>query len=101
MSNLTKVSDTVELNAAGFAALQVFVAAKEAEKAAKTAKAKAEALLREALGDAVVATYNGVAALKVQFRTNSHIDKNLLQAAFPEAYEFTLVNTPYTFLTNM
>lgn len=101
MSEMTKVSTTVELTSAGIAALEVFVAAKQAEKAAKAAKAEAEAILRDMLGDSVEATINGISALKVQFRTNSHIDKDTLKSAFPEAYEATLVTTPYTFLANL
>jgi hypothetical protein len=104
MSEMTKVSSTtapVELSHAGIAALEVFAAAKQAEKAAKAAKAEAEAILREMLGQSLEATVNGIVALKVQSRSNSHIDKDTLKSAFPEAYEATLVTTPYTFLANL
>lgn len=99
MSSMTKVSSkTVPLTLEAIIALDAFNNAKKAEAEAKKAKAHAEAILREALGEATEATVNGIVALKVIASRSTHIDKDALLTAFPEAYEATLKQTPYTYL---
>ena len=78
-----------------------FEAAKAAIKALEEQKATAEAELRQLLGDAEVGTINGVNRIKVATSSNSKIDRKVLQEAYPEAYEATLVVTPYTFLKTL
>jgi hypothetical protein len=58
----------------------------------------AEARLRELLGDAGVGLIRGVERFKLQNSTNSKIDRKALEAGWPEAYEATLVKTPYDFI---
>lgn len=103
MSVTTKVSNstTIELSIEAVKALDAFAEAKKAEAQAKKAKAEAEAILRAELGNAVEATIAGRIALKVVPSKNTHINKEALLEAFPEAYEATLVVTPYTYLKNL
>jgi predicted phage-related endonuclease len=96
ISTTTEVVDLTGTNAAKLVAQ--FKAAKAAIKAMEEQKATAEAALRELLGDAEVGIINGVEHIKVAHSTNSKIDRKALQAGWPEAYEATLVATPYTFL---
>lgn len=78
-----------------------FEAAKAAIKALEEQKAAAEAALRELLGEAEVGTIAGVKRVKLAQSSNSKIDRKVLQEAYPEAYEATLVVTPYTFLKTL
>ncbi len=89
---------------------EVIAAAKEAarlkkiEKAGKDAKEAREKLedtiLRPALGGARYAILRGVKAYELSTpRSNSHISKALLIKGWPEAYDATLVTTPFDFLT--
>ena len=55
-------------------------------------------VLRELLGNADVAIIGGVERFKLAHSTNSKIDRKVLQELFPEAFEATLVKTPYTFI---
>jgi hypothetical protein len=99
MSNLTKApSTTVHFSIEAIIALDAFNSAKKAEAEAKKAKAAAEVILREALGEATEGLVNGITAVKVVFSQNTRNDKEALQTAFPEAYEATLVSTPYSYL---
>jgi hypothetical protein len=75
-----------------------FIAAREAIKAHEAQKDLAEARLRELLGDAGVGMIRGVERFKLQNSTNSKIDRKALEAGWPEAYEATLVKTPYDFI---
>ena len=79
-------------------ALAAFTMAKDAIKAYEEKKAEAELVLRELLGDADVAIIGGVERFKLAHSTNSKIDRKVLQELFPEAFEATLVKTPYTFI---
>lgn len=101
----TKVSTTtavIALDHTGAAVLIAkFEAAKAAIKALEEQKTNAEAALRELLGDADAGTIAGVTRIKVAHSSNSKIDRKVLQAAYPEAYEATLVSTPYTFLKTL
>lgn len=98
MSNSTNAPETVELSLTGARALDVFVAAKEAEKIAIETRKEAEKFLRTEIGDALAATVNGVVALKVVTSQNSHVDKAELQRLAPEILAQTLVVTPYNYL---
>lgn len=97
-SSTTPAVETVELSAVAIAALAQFRIAREAEKVAKESKARAEQILRDALAGASVATIDGQVALRVVESSNSHIDKDALRSAFPEAYGATIVVTPYNYL---
>jgi hypothetical protein len=75
---------------------------KSIEAAGKAAEAERKLLeatiIRPALGSAKFAILRGVKAVTVQGSSNSHIDKDALRDAFPEAYAACYVSTPYTFL---
>jgi hypothetical protein len=96
----TEITTTtaVALSLEAIDALAKFRQAKDAEKQAKALKAEAEAILRAELGDATVGTVLGLPVVKVINSKNSHIDKEALYSAFPDAYEATLVETPYDYL---
>ena len=78
--------------------LAKFVAAREAIKVLEAQKQEAEAHLRELLGAAEVGMIRGVERFKLQHSTNTKIDRTALAAGWPEAYESTLVKTPYDFI---
>jgi hypothetical protein len=46
----------------------------------------------------IIAIIGGVERFKLAHSTNSKIDRKVLQELFPEAFEATLVKTPYTFI---
>jgi len=79
-------------------ALIAFQQAKEAEKQAKQAKAEAEAILREALGNAQIATISGSKAYSLINGSNRHADLTKLAEEFPEAYEATVKTTAYDYI---
>lgn len=100
MSEETNVT-AVELDIKAIVALDAFVEAKKAKKAAEEAMRKAEKELREALGNAVTGKVNGIPAVKVVASQNSHINKEVLETEYPEIFAQTLVTTPYTYLKTM
>jgi predicted phage-related endonuclease len=61
-------------------------------------KAELEAQLREALGKAERATFDGQDLFKLAHSSNSKINREVLKKAFPEAYDATLETKPYTFI---
>jgi len=75
-----------------------FIAAREAIKVHEAQKEAAEARLRELLGTAEVGMIRGVERFKLQHSSNSKIDRKALEAGWPEAFEATLVKTPYDFI---
>ena len=79
-------------------ALYQFIAAREAIKVHEEQQKKAEARLRELLGDAQVGMIRGVERFKLQNSHNTSIDRAKLQAGWPEAFEATLKKTPYDFI---
>lgn len=102
----TKVSiETPIRNLSGVAgkdakkAFEAFNALKAAQKVLDEQKAAAEAKLREILGDAEVVAVEGEEIYKLAHRVNTSIDKKKLLEVFPEAYEATLKQTPYDFIT--
>lgn len=99
-TTVSTTSKVAELPAARAEALiKEFNEAKAAIKVLNETKAAAEAAIRELLGDAEVGIIDGVERVKISFRNTSKIDRKALQEAWPEAYEATLVESPYTVLT--
>lgn len=99
VTSVTTKVDAIDLTATDAEkALAKFIAAREAIKALEAQKEEAEARLRELLGSAEVGTIRGVERFKLQHSTNSKIDRKALEAGWPEAYEATLVKTPYDFI---
>jgi len=101
MTTTTKVTTTEEialLDESAEALIVAFNNAKAAIKELEAKKAEAENALREMLGDAQVGTINGVERVRIASRVTSKIDRDLLKTGFPEAFEATYVQTPYTVL---
>lgn len=94
----TENEKTVELKQKARKALKEFVEAKQEIKLAEEKKDKAEAELREALGEATVATVNGFQVLSVAFRKRTNINAKELEKNFPEAYEATKYISEFDFL---
>jgi DNA polymerase/3'-5' exonuclease PolX len=102
----TKVSiETPVRNLSGVAgkeakkAFDAFNALKAAQKVLDEQKAAAEVALREILGSAEVVAVDGEEIYKLAHRVNTSVDKKKLLEMFPEAYEATLKQTPYDFIT--
>jgi len=91
-SNATVLDQSVE------AIITKFNETKAAIKALQAQKDELDTQLREMLLGNDVGTINGVERIRVVQRNNSKIDRDLLKTAWPEAYEATLVETPYTVL---
>lgn len=101
-TKVSTITTTVDLTATdALKQLNKFIASKEAIKVLEEQKADAEKHLRDLLGDAEVALINGVERFKLAHRTNSKNDKKVLQEMFPEAFEASLVTTPYTFIQTL
>ena len=96
-----KVVEGVELSAKAVKALATFNKAKEAEAKAKALKSKAEAVLREALGEAKAGFVEGVVAVRVVNGKNTHFDRELMLANYPEAFEATIKTTEYDYLKTL
>ena len=79
-------------------ALDKFRDALEAKKAAEKAKAEAEVILREALGDAEFATISGSKAFKMRQVIMDRPDLTKLKNEFPEVYALVAVDGSYEFL---
>jgi len=92
----TEVVDLTNTNAAAIFA--EFEETKEAIKALEEKKAATEALLREMLGDAEVATVNGTKLFKLIHGTNTSFDRELMKKGFPEAFAATLKSKAYTYI---
>lgn len=98
---VTTTTTAVELTAEAQKALADFALAKATIKALEAQKDEAEAIIREALGNAQAGTVAGKVAVKVAQRTRKGTDTKTLAEKFPEAYEATLTQTDYTFLQNL
>jgi predicted phage-related endonuclease len=97
----TKV-ETIDLTATNAEkALNKFIAAKEAIKALEAQKEEADLARREFLGEAEVGIIRGVERFRLANSSNSKIDRKALEAGWPEAYEATLVKTPYNFIKTL
>lgn len=75
-----------------------FNATKAAIKSLETKKQELEASLRDSLKGNDVGHINGVERVRVSHRSMSKVDRDILKTAFPEAYEASLTETPYTVL---
>ena len=94
------ITNKPEVIAAARRAAELKALEKIGKDAEKERKALEETILRPALQGKRFAILRGVKAYTLSTpRENSHIDKDELLAAFPEAYAATLKKTPYTFLT--
>ncbi len=80
-------------------AIADFNEAKRLIKELEAQKAKAEALLREVMGDAEVGLIAGVERVKIATRTRTNLDTDILKSAFPEAYEQASQAKTYTVVT--
>ena len=96
-----KVVEGVELSSKALKALATFNKAKEAEAKAKALKSKAEVILREALGEAKAGLVEGVVAVRVVNGKNTHFDRELMLANYPEAFEATIKTTEYDYLKTL
>lgn len=101
VAKTNKTVNGVELSAKAVKALATFNKAKEAEAKAKALKAKAEVILREALGEAKAGIVEGVVAVRVVNGRNTHFDRELMLTNYPEAYEATLKTTEYDYLKTL
>lgn len=98
---ITTSTTAVELNAQAQKALADFAMAKATIKALEAQKDAAEAILREALGEAQSGLVGGKVAVKVAQRVRKGTDAKTLAEKFPEAYAETLTSTAYSFLQNL
>lgn len=79
-------------------AVRVFSNAKRAIKDAEARKNKAEALIRESLGDAEIGIFDGMAVVEIMYSSNSGYDKETLVTRFPEAAAAAFRKTEYSYL---
>lgn len=98
MTSTETQTEKVELKAKARKALTAFVEAKQIIKEAEEVKAQAEKEIREALGEALVATINGFQVLSVASRKRTNVNAKELQAKFPVAFEATKYIVEYDFL---
>jgi len=101
IAKTNKAVEGVELSSKAVKALATFNKAKEAEAKAKALKSKAEAILREALGEAKAGIVEGVVAVRVVSSHNTSFDRELMKEAFREAYDATLRTTEYDYLRTL
>ena len=97
-TTMTRTEGVTELDKSMEALLVEFNEAKAGIKALEAKKAAAEKAIREALAGNDVGVIDGVERVRVQHRNLSKIDREALKAAFPEAYEATLIESSYTVL---
>jgi predicted phage-related endonuclease len=91
------VSHTVvHLDQSADAVIKEFAKAKEDMKVLEAKKKAAEEKIRQLLGDAKLGFIDGVKRVEIKDRTLTKVDRKILQAAYPEAYEASLVSTEYT-----
>jgi len=95
---VTTTEGVTVLDPATETAIAEFNNVKAALKTLEGRKSELDAQLRASLGDNTVGSINGVERIRVVPRNNSKIDREALKAAWPEAYEACLVETPYTIL---
>jgi predicted phage-related endonuclease len=78
------------------AVIKEFAQAKEDMKVLEAKKKAAEEKIRQLLGDSKLGFINGVKRVEIKDRTLTKVDRKVLQAAYPEAYEASLTSTAYT-----
>lgn len=79
-------------------ALKAFNEAKALADKADALKKEAEAVLRQALGEATTATIGGITAFQLISRSNTYINTKALKVDFPLAYEATQYQTAYDYI---
>lgn len=97
-TTITTSENTTALDTSVEEIIAKFNETKTALKALEAQKDELDAQLRALLEGNEVGTINGVERIRIVHRNTSKIDRKTLQAAWPEAYEATLVETPYTIL---
>jgi hypothetical protein len=90
--------NTTMLDASAEAVIAKFNETKAALKALEAQKDELDAQLRAMLLGNEIGMINGVERVRIVHRNTSKIDRKALQSAWPEAYEATLVESPYTVL---
>jgi len=78
------------------AVIKEFAKAKEDIKVLEEKKKVAEQKIRQLLGDSKLGYINGVKRVEIKDRALTKVDRKILQAAYPDAYEASLVSTAYT-----
>ena len=105
MSTMTKVTTVTTTEAVTDLdpSVEVIIAefndTKAAIKELESRKESLDTILRALLKHNTVGAINGVERVRILDRTRSNSDREALKAAFPEAYESTLVETKYTVLS--
>lgn len=79
-------------------ALKAFHEAKALADKADALKKEAEAVLRQALGEATTATVGGIVAFQLISKTNTYVNTKALKVDFPLAYEATQYQTAYDYI---
>lgn len=98
VSTLEVERSAVELDLVTQNAINELVALRDKISLAEKEKKALDAQIKLALGDAEAGLINGVIRIKVSARTMPSVDTQLLKEAYPEAYEATKKETPYTVL---
>ena len=106
VAKTNKTVEGVELSTKAVKALAVFNKAKAAEAKAKALKSKAETILREALGEAKAGIVEGVVAVRVVNGSNTHFDREALEAflgeqEYKKAVDKALKTTAYDYLRTL
>ena len=96
----TITTTAVELgnNVQADAIIKRFAEVKAIIKALSDEQKMLDAEIRDMLGDANVATINGVVRAEIKSRSRKGIDMDDLREVFPEAYELCMKETDYTIL---
>ena len=95
-TEITVSHTVVHLDQSADAVIKEFAKAKEDMKVLEAKKKAAEEKIRQLLGDAKLGFINGVKRVEIKDRTLTKVDRKILQAAYPDAYEASLVSTEYT-----
>ena len=77
-------------------AIALFNDAKDAIKVLEQQKKDAEAVIREAMGDATIGLIDGVQRIKISSVTRTEINRTDLQEAYPEAWALCTKENTYT-----
>lgn len=92
---VTTTSGTVELGKDIEQAIALFNDAKEAIRTLEKQKKEAEAIIKEAMGEATIGLIDGVERVKISYTTRTDLDKAKVQEVYPEAYETCLKTTTF------
>lgn len=108
MSVQSKTRKTAPVDSVNFtnkpeivAAIKEIARLKELERLGAEAEAERKRIeaeiIRPAMAGVTQGIVRGVVAIRERSNSNSKIDRELLVAGWPEAFEATLVTTPYTY----